>query len=216
MTSRFVKDIWAKNFAKSGRFDLVDKVLGERSPAEGMRNFFAPIKDAGLSIAEGAVDTHNRFMDAGDQFTGLAKAGGEQAFNLAGETINDFKDAIFLDEAMADSLAKSQAKPKGMKDFFENMTPGQFVGLQGLSTGLQTAGALESIGSAEKATLNRMQQQYNLDLEDIEFQEWMGSNIRQIAEMESLVTELKSMESQVGGPVQSQMFINDPRSGVAL
>lgn len=163
-------------------------------------------------MGDNLMAQHNRLIEAGDVFSSMAKSGVDKVSNLASGTMGAIKDAVVLDEEVAGELNKQGS----MNDFFENMTPNQFTALQAVSTGLQTLGGLESIGAAEKATLSRMQQQYQLDLDNIEFQEWMGENVRQIAEIESLVTELKAMESQAAGPVQQQQFIRDPRTGVTL
>jgi len=169
------------------------------------------------------IPRSNRFgMMQDDLHQALVKSGGSYipfgdglpgSVSFASDALSAGKDSFIVDEGTASQVGKGS---ESFKDFFENMTPKKFVGLQALSTGLQTAGALESIGAQEKATLSRMQQEYNLDLEELEFQDWMGENLREIAQIDSMIEELKAMESQAGGPVQSQTFIRDPRSGVAL
>lgn len=162
----------------------------------------------------GGPNTGQQLVDA---FSQLKQVG----TSLASDTFSTMKNAIPLDLGIAEQLglggeATAGAGSESMGDFFKNMTPGKFVGLQALSTGLQTAGALASISSQERQALDTMQKEYNLQLDQIEYQEWMGDHLRQIADTQQVVADVKAMQAQGAGPVQQQVFARDPRTGALI
>lgn len=166
--------------------------------------------------AMGAMQDSMSFLSENkDAFSSLARGAMEVAVpggNLASKIFSGAKDTISINKEVADQLGKGQTMDEWMKD----MTPGKFTALSAFSTGLQTLGGLENISSQEKATLSRMQQQYDINVDEIEYQEWMGENVRAIAETERIVAEVKAMNAQAAGPLQQQQFIRDPSTGVVL
>lgn len=98
-----------------------------------------------------------------------------------------------------------------------NLTPGQVVGLGAASTGLQMAGAFQNIAEQERAEVNRISQEYDIALDQIEYQEWMTESVRQVTANRRLIQEMNALRQQnVGGGRQVQQFFRNPSTGTPI
>jgi hypothetical protein len=91
------------------------------------------------------------------------------------------------------------------------------VGLAAAGTGLQVAGAMQNIAAQERDEMNRISQEFDIAIDQIEFQEWMGDSIRQVSANKRLIQDINQMQRQAaGGGRQRQEFFRNPRTGSLL
>lgn len=120
---------------------------------------------------------------------------------------------------LGESQKPKTPEPEKSKSGFDlaNLTPGQVVGLGAASTGLQMAGAFQNIAEQERAEVNRISQEYDIALDQIEYQEWMTESVRQVTANRRLIQEMNALRQQnVGGGRQVQQFFRNPSTGTPI
>ena len=107
--------------------------------------------------------------------------------------------------------------PMKASDDFQGFTPAQTVGIGAAGTGLELAGGLANIRAQEQDELKQLADKFDFDMENIEYQEWMGETVSQIRRGRELEQRINNIRSQrQGGGRQVQQFFRDPVTGAQL
>lgn len=141
------------------------------------------------------LDGGGSFLDAGAELSSVASSGGPQLKN----TLAAQPNLSDLD------------KPK-------TLTAGQQLGLGALSTGLKTAGSIMNTRANEKFEMEQLANEYDLQLDQIEYQSWMSETLQDVSSLRKTLSSLQNLgrQNRSTGGRQTQQFFRDPRTGASI
>ena len=170
----------------------------------------------------------NPLADAGsvlrDSMSGFGKVSqmlktdpsGVATTSMSKKSRGDLKNSVLMPKGLAEMFTRSKGSSE-VTDTSAALTPAQTFGTGVVSEGLQILGAMDTMRAQEQQAIEEMQQQFGLQLDQIEFQEWMGDAVRQVSNIKSIMRNVKNIKRQgMTGGVQRQMFLQNPETGAMI
>lgn len=171
-----------------------------------------------MSLADNIIGPSSQsFIDAGsglmrpmqDRGRSLARNVRLKPDNIISQSAVDNQTPMMLTETAPLSPAESTRMAEVNAELGSEsmaLSPTEQFGLGVVSEGLKLAGNLQDIKANEREVMQDLQNKYQLATDQIDFNSQMAENVREMANIRLITTELSQLLKASQGPVQRQIF----------